>query len=449
METASASPAAVYCADASFKLINKSRRYIHKHNNCNINGGCISVSHYPPSMSALQIQLPLQRRPKRKQPHPHHLKIPPPTIPPNSSTAAATTTSDVLRLMDILSLPIPIDIYASLIKECTDTCDATRAIELHAHINRSGLRPSLSLLNRLLLMYVSCGLIEKARQMFDKMAIKDSNSWAAMIAGYADNDDYGEAIHLFVEMQNHRQYYHNFDVLKFPVSWIIVCILKACVHTMNAELGRQIHGWLSKVDTSMDLFLSSSLINFYGQCGCLEGANFIFDHMSGHNTVIWTAKVVNHCREERFDEVLDIFKEMGRAGIKSNSFTFSSILRACARMRGDGRCGEQVHANSIKLGVESDIYVQCGLVDMYGKCGLLKDARRVFEMIEDKTNAVCWNAMLTGYIQHGFCIEAIKFLYQMKAAGMQPQESLLNEVRFACGSQALESKTDGICIGYE
>ncbi|KAL6980996.1 hypothetical protein U1Q18_022632 [Sarracenia purpurea var. burkii] len=47
-----------------------------------------------------------------------------------------------------------------------------------------------------------------------------------------------------------------------------------------------------------------------------------------------------------------------------------------------------------------------------------------------------------GYIQGGHCIEAIKILYAMKAAGLQPQESLLNEVRFTCGSRDFVNKTD-------
>ncbi|CAK9168546.1 unnamed protein product [Ilex paraguariensis] len=75
-------------------------------------------------------------------------------------------------------------------------------------------------------------------------------------------------------------------------------------------------------------------------------------------------------------------------------------------MRDGGYCGQQVHANAINLGVNLKSYVQCGLVDMYGKFGLVKDARRVFEI-----NAACWDAMLHGFIQHGLCVEAIKVLH--------------------------------------
>lgn len=180
-------------------------------------------------------------------------------------------------------------------------------------------------------------------------------------------------------------------------------------------------------------------MNLYGKFRCIEGVDFVFDHMPCRgNTVVWTAKIVNHCRDENFNEVLNVFNEMGREGVKKNEFTFSSVLRACGRVEDDGQCGEQVHACVIKLGLESNDFVQCGLVDMYSKRGLLRNARMVFETVREERTEACWNAMLTGYIQHGDCIEAIKVLYAMKSAGLQPQESLLNEVRFTCGGSNLE-----------
>lgn len=65
--------------------------------------------------------------------------------------------------------------------------------------------------------------------------------------------------------------------------------------------------------------------------------------MPCRNTVVWTTKIVNNCREENFDEVLHVFIEMGREGVKRNGFTFSSVLRACGRME-DGGMGLRFQA---------------------------------------------------------------------------------------------------------
>lgn len=341
-------------------------------------------------------------------------------------TKTVSTVSDVLCLVDSLQLPLTSDLYATLIKECTFKRDVIRAIELHSHLSKSGLRPGLPLLNRLLLMYLSCGHLDIAQHMFDKMTFKDSCSWTILIAGYVEKGLYSEAISLFIDMQ------HQTVTLSI---WITVCILKACVYTVNIGLGKQVHGQSLKAGFVTDSFLCSSLINFYGKLGCNGDAKFVLEQLSHHDTVIWTAVIVNSGREEDFKAAIDAFKDMGKMGIRKNNFTFSSVLRACGRINDGGWCGLQVHANAIKLGIESDIYVQCSLVDMYGKHGVLRIAESIFRWMGDRRNAVCWNAMLNSYIRHGLCHESIKFLYQMKEAGVEPQESMLNDVRIVCGSK--------------
>ncbi|KAJ0802251.1 putative tetratricopeptide-like helical domain superfamily [Helianthus annuus] len=383
------------------------------------------------------VQLPLHR------PHP---KIRPPInnpekklIPTTTTTTTTTTTSsDILRLLDCLGFPVPDALYISLIKECTHFVDAHEAVLLHAHLVKSRCnKPRLGLLNRVLIMFISCGCMENARQVFDEMSKRDFNSWAIMIAGYADRGEYEEVINLFTDP---KLQYIMYSCSSFPVSWVFVCVLKACANTVNLNLGKQIHGWLIKSGYSNDLFVSSSLISFYGKIGCFKDGDLVFNGTSSQrNVVVWTARISNNCKEENFRQVLDVFKEMGKEGVRKNSFTFSSVLRACANINDDGNCGEQVHANAIKLGLASKSYVQCGLVNMYGKFGLIKDAKRVFNMNWSMRNRACWNAMLTSYVQNGCLIEAIKFLYQMKAAGVQPQELWLNKLRSLCGSEILEN----------
>lgn len=382
--------------------------------------------------SSLNLSLEIQQPPSLRTPNKkllQHKRLTSQTkyIPRSTSTS---TTRDIIRIMVSLRLPIPPDMFTSLIRECTVKKDSNGALELYSYIinNTTNLKPTLLLLNRLLLLHASCGQLYAARQLFDQMSLRDFNSWAIMIIAYIDTADYQESIDLFVQMMKQQQK----QGLVFP-SWIIVCILKACVCTMNMGLGKQVHALLFKLGTSNNISLMGSLINFYGQFRCLEDANFVFNQLSRHNTVVWTAKIVNNCREGHFYDVFDDFKEMAREGVKKNSFTVSTVLKACARMDDGGNCGQQVHANAVKLGLDWDVYVQCGLVDMYGKQGLLSDAERMFAIMGNKENVAPWNAMLVGYLRNGFCVEAVKFMYQMKAAGIEVQESLINDVRIACG----------------
>lgn len=387
--------------------------------------------------SAVEIHQLLLRSPKPAKP----LKTSRSWRETTKSIPTNTSCANILHLMDSLCLPITTDMYTCLIKECTFQKDSPGALELLYHIRkRTNIKPTLLFLNRLLVMLVSCGQLDTARQLFDEMPLRDFNSWAVMIVGYIDVADYQECITLFAEMMKHKK---GHMLLEFP-AWIIVCALKACVCTMNMELGKQVHGLLFKLGSSRNISLSGSLINFYGKFRCLDDADFVFSQLKFHNTVVWTAKIVNNCREGHFHQVFNDFKEMARKRIKKNSYTFSSVLKACGGVDDDGNCGRQVHANIVKIGLESDEYVQCGLVDMYGKCRLLRDAERVFELIVDNKNIASWNAMLMGYIRNGLYVEATKFLYLMKASGIQIQESLIKDVRIACsnGSNTLQNRME-------
>lgn len=342
-------------------------------------------------------------------------------------TSPGCTTSDVLHLMDALCLPVPPDMYTSFIRECTITAHSHGADDLHAHITKSGLQqPSLSLLNRLLLMHVSCGSLDMARHLFEGMPSKDFKAWATMIVAYLNSGDYQEAMDLFLKML------HHISMLEFP-AWIMVCLLKSCVCTTNIDLGKQVHACSLKLGHANNLFLASCLINFYGKFRCLESANTVFNQLPHHNSLTWMARLINNSKEELFFQVFEDFMEIGKSGIKKNTSMFSSVLKACARMNDHGRCGRQVHANAIKLGLDTDTYVQCGLIDMYGRSGLLRDAKMVFQMRTDSRNDACWNALLGGYIRNELYLEAIKLLYEMKAAGLQLQQTLLDELRIACG----------------
>ncbi|KOM41731.1 hypothetical protein LR48_Vigan04g192900 [Vigna angularis] len=106
---------------------------------------------------------------------------------PKKKKRKEATTSYILHLMDALPFPILVDIYTLLIKECTVSGDPETAIELYTHISKSGMKPPLPFLNRILIMFVSCGLLENARHMFDKMRVRDFNSWVTMFVAYYDN----------------------------------------------------------------------------------------------------------------------------------------------------------------------------------------------------------------------------------------------------------------------
>ncbi|CAN4101899.1 unnamed protein product [Withania somnifera] len=82
-----------------------------------------------------------------------------------------------------------------------------------------------------------------------------------------------------------------------------------------------------------------------------------------------------------------------------DSFTYSFLIKGSANL-GKFGIGKQVHCLSLKDGFESHVYVQTALVNMYGECGVVGDAKKVFDEMPVR-NTVTWNALISGFVKWG------------------------------------------------
>ncbi|GJN27686.1 hypothetical protein PR202_gb15728 [Eleusine coracana subsp. coracana] len=85
-----------------------------------------------------------------------------------------------------------------------------------------------------------------------------------------------------------------------------------------------------------------------------------------------------------------------RRGASLDSFSFPSLLGACARVP----ClhsGSALHAAAIRLGVDADLFVRTALIQFYGRCGAASTARELFDSIA-LPSEVSWTAIIVAYI---------------------------------------------------
>ncbi|KAK8966051.1 Pentatricopeptide repeat-containing protein [Platanthera guangdongensis] len=70
---------------------------------------------------------------------------------------------------------------------------------------------------------------------------------------------------------------------------------------------------------------------------------------------------------------------------------------------------------------------------MYTKCGQLKDARNVFDVMPERT-LFMWSAMIGGYGRENQCEEVVHLFYRMIAEGINPHVFLLPKILQACAN---------------
>ncbi|XP_059067371.1 pentatricopeptide repeat-containing protein At2g22070-like [Cryptomeria japonica] len=113
-------------------------------------------------------------------------------------------------------------------------------------------------------------------------------------------------------------------------------------------------------------------------------------------------------------------------------FTYAYLLQACVKEEAWSE-GQRIHVRMIKRGVEMDTFLETKLVIMYAKYGKLDFARRLFERGEK--NVVGWNAMISGYAQHGQSHAALALFKQMRMQKAVPDHFVLATVVSLCETE--------------
>ncbi|XP_057873038.2 pentatricopeptide repeat-containing protein At5g39350 [Cryptomeria japonica] len=275
--------------------------------------------------------------------------------------------------------------------------------------------------DNLICMYVKCGSLVDARQVFDHMKKRDRISWNTIITAYRRHGCPREAVKLFHHMQQ--------TGLK-PDQFTFASVLPACAKMGALEQGMDIHQSIKNAGIFSDVVVATALVDMYAKCGNIVKASEVFDKMPQRNVFSWTAMIGGYVQNGFVEKALETFKQMQLAGLKPNSTTFASILPACAKI-GSLELGVDIHQSIIEGGFLSDIIVGNALVDMYAKCGRIDKARECFDRMTQR-DVISWNAMIAGYAQNGFAEKALETFKQLELAGVKPDFTTFASVLPAC-----------------
>ncbi|KAL1819348.1 hypothetical protein ACET3Z_014217 [Daucus carota] len=118
--------------------------------------------------------------------------------------------------------------------------------------------------------------------------------------------------------------------------------------------------------------------------------------------------------------------------IEPDKFTFTFVVKACTGLL-DLEEGVLVHEKIVERGLEGDVYIGTGLVDMYCKMGDLGSAEKVFDVLP-KRDVVTWNAMIAGFSQSLDPEDGLVCFKRMRVEGLlEPNPvSLLNMFPAIC-----------------
>ncbi|OMO78085.1 hypothetical protein COLO4_24857 [Corchorus olitorius] len=227
---------------------------------------------------------------------------------------------------------------------CLSACSQLGALDvgiwIHHYIKKHKICLNVALGTALVDMYVKCGNITRALQVFHDMPSRNSLTWTSIIGGLALHGNAHDALSYFSEM---------LDVGLRPDEVTFLGVLSACCHGGLVEEGRKYFTQMtSKFGISPQLKHYSCMVDLLGRAGLL-------------------------------DEAEELIKSMP---IEPDAVVWGALFFAC-RMHENFLMGERAAVKLLELDPhDSGIYVL--LANMYGDANMWEEARKVRKMMSDR-----------------------------------------------------------------
>ncbi|XP_021768507.1 putative pentatricopeptide repeat-containing protein At5g47460 [Chenopodium quinoa] len=371
-----------------------------------------------------------------------------------------------------------------MIRGCINHGCVSYGRQLHCYSLQSGFTSNVYVNTALVSFYAKVVSLEDAHKLFDEMPEQNVVSWNAMISGYVHSGKLWKALTLFVQLSQS-------DIRANAYSF--TSALAACGQLALPRLGMSIHSRIVVDGLESSVVVANCLIDMYGKCSSEDGAISVFDELKDKDVISWNSVIAACVRNRRLGlasdyfyqmpcpntvtynemingisqfgdideaikilrsmpkpnssswnaiisgyvvrsrvgEALDFFAQMHAEAVVTDEFTYSSILSGIACISAL-RWVTIIHCCAIKHGLVTSMIIGSALVDMYSKCGQVKDAEMLFQFMPRK-NIVTWNALIAGLTHNGESHRVVQYFEELKdAKGLKPDDITFVNVLAAC-----------------
>ncbi|CAI9763299.1 unnamed protein product [Fraxinus pennsylvanica] len=276
--------------------------------------------------------------------------------------------------------------------------------------------------------------------------------------------------------------------MKFELSWVglgwdgggVMGIGEgACAKLGDVLKAKDIHDDAIKYGFGSDLLLGNAMIDIYGKCKYIDDAKIVFDDLrvkdvpryppSAFPNVnlallsissitaplphLWVPRypppgfshvnlallrysivdIVDHGLYEHGHpkEAINFYAEFRNSGkVSPDKLAFLSVVKACAKL-GDVLKAKDIHDDAIKYGFGSDLLLGNAMIDIYGKCKYIDDAKIVFDDLRVK-DVISGTSLCSCYVNCGLPGDALWAIRAMCLSGTMPNAMTLSYILPAC-----------------
>ncbi|KAL4559652.1 hypothetical protein LXL04_031795 [Taraxacum kok-saghyz] len=240
----------------------------------------------------------------------------------------------------------------------------------------------------------------------------------------ATQNKLSKAFNLFslIIQQTHHHHASSSDFLLQSLASLFAC----CSQFKAISQGKQLHAYLVSSGFEKSPVLVPKLVTFYVDFNLFNDAYIITKSSKIRHPLPWNVLISGYVKAGLRKEGLSVYRKMVENGIIPDNFTYPSVLKACGEELDLG-FGREVHESITNAGLEWNLFVHNALVFMYGKCGDLNIARKLFDQMP-VTDEISWNSIISGYASHGIWSEAFDLFNQMQNQNVQVNIIIWNTI---------------------
>ncbi|CAK9169690.1 unnamed protein product [Ilex paraguariensis] len=285
---------------------------------------------------------------------------------------------------------------------------------LHVHLLRTDLHQSSFAVGNFITHCATLGLMGYATQLFDNMFEPNSFVWNTMIRGFQQNQEPRNALLYFDRM---RVQYVKPDRFTYPF------IVRACTDLMDFCGGLCVHGQLFKFGVALDVFVGTSMIEFYSGFGDMKLAKDVFDELIVKDTVAWTAVIsgfVNNGGD--MERARELFDKMPNKDV----VVWNTMISGYVKVR-----DVEVAKMLFDRAPVKDILMYNTILGGYARNGDMEVMLWFFNDMP-KRDLVSWNTVIGGFVRCRRISEAMKHFHQMQMENVNPNEVTVVSILSAC-----------------
>ncbi|PON80579.1 Tetratricopeptide-like helical domain containing protein [Parasponia andersonii] len=271
--------------------------------------------------------------------------------------------------------------FGTVLTACGNMGRLKQGREVHSKVITCGFVGNVVVESSLVDMYGKCGSVDAARSVFDRMTVKNSVSWSALLGVYCQNRQFESVVKLFRTMEKDDLY-------------SLGTVLRACAGLAAVRQGKEVHCQYVRRGGWRDVIVESALVDLYAKCGCIYFAHSIFIQMPVRNLITWNSMICGFAQNGRGGEAIGLFEEMIEKGIKPDYISFVGVLFACSHSGLVDQGRRYFDLMTAEYGIKAGIEHYNCMVDLLGRAGLLEEAENLIENADYRGESSLWAVIL-------------------------------------------------------